>query len=277
MRIVTALVLTMLVAPQLAAQRDPELARAVRLAQEGSGDSARAITKRLFASTSPEDPKYAELLFTAAIVAASAPDKRLHLQRIAVEYSQSEWADDALLQLAQLDYAGRDAGGAVRQIDRLLADYPDSPVRATAALWGARAAFDLRDRDRACRWSELGLGAAGSDVELRSQLEFQRERCRAMTREESAATPVATPSKPPAPAKGWLVQVAAVKTAGEADVEAARIKRLDLPALVTQEGGWLKVRSGPFTTRERAEAAMARIRSSLGGKPFLVAPKTGKQ
>ena len=273
MRIVTALALAMLVAPELAAQRDPELARAVRLAQEGSGDSARAITKRLFASTLPEDPKYAELLYTAAIVAATAPDKRLHLQRLAVEYSQSEWADDALLQLAQLDYAGRDASGAVRQVDRLLTDYPDSPVRATAALWGARAAFDLRDRDRACRWSDLGLGAAGSDVELRNQLEFQRERCRAMTREESAATPVATPARPPAPAKGWLVQVAAVKTAGEADVEAARLKRLDLPALVIQEGGWLKVRSGPFTTRDRAEAAMTRIRSSLGGKPFLVAPK----
>ena len=113
-------------APPLAAQRDPELARAVRLAQEGSGDSARAITKRLFARCRPKTRSTLTWAFTAAIVAASAPDKRLHLQRIAVEYSQSEWADDALLQLAQLDYAGRDPGGSVHQIDRLLADYPDS-------------------------------------------------------------------------------------------------------------------------------------------------------
>ena len=110
-------------------------------------------------------------------------------------------------------------------------------------------------------------------MELRNQLEFQRERCRAMTREESAATPAAPAPKPAAPAKGWMVQVAAVKTAGEADVEAARVKKLDLPALISQEDGWLKVRSGPYTSRARAEAAMAKIRQGLGGKPFLVAPK----
>ena len=222
----------------------------------------------------PEDQKYAELLYTAAIVAASAPDKRLHLQRIAVEYSQSEWADDAFLQLAQLDYAGGDPAGTVRQIDRLLTDYPDSPVRATAALWGARAAFDVHDRERACRWSDVGLGAAGDDVELRNQLEFQRDRCRALVRDESAASPPkpAAP-KPAAPANGWLVQVAAVKTTAEADAEVARIRRLDLPAVITQEAGWLKVRSGPFSSRARAEDAMAQIRKGLGGKPFLVAPK----
>ena len=72
---------------------------------------------------------------------------------------------------------------------------PRAGPRDRGAL-GARAAFDLRDRDRACRWSELGLGAVGSDVELRSQLEFQRERCRAMTREESAAHPRHRPQSP---------------------------------------------------------------------------------
>jgi hypothetical protein len=157
----------------------------------------------------------------------------------------------------------------VRQIDRLLVDYPDSPLRATAALWGARAAFDERDQERACRWSDLGLSAVGADVELRNQLEFQRDRCRAMVRDESAASP----PKPAAPANGWLVQVAAVKTAAEADAEVARIKRLELPAVITQEAGWLKVRSGPFPNRARAEDALARIQKGLGGKPFLVAPK----
>ncbi len=266
MRSAWGLALTCVVAAPLAAQRDPELLRAVRLAQEGSGDSARAIAGRILTTTAPDDPKYAEALYASAVVAASPREKRLFLQRIAVEYSQSEWADDALLQLAQLDYAGRDAAGAVGQIDRLLADYPESPLRAPAALWGARAAFDVRDRERACRWSDLGLGAVGDNVELKNQLEFQRERCRALAREESTAAP---PQPAPA-APGWLVQVAAVKTRAEANVEVARIKRLDLPAEVIQEGGWFKVRSGPFPTRERASAAMSRLRTSLGGKPFLV-------
>jgi hypothetical protein len=267
-----ALLLLLLIAGatcRLAAQRDPELLRAVRLAQEGSGDSARAISSRILAATRPDDPKYPEALYASAVVSSSPRDRRLFLQRLAVEYSQSEWADDALLQLAQLDYAARDPAGTVRQVDRLLGDYPESPVRASAALWGSRAAFDVRDRERACRWSDLGLGAVGDDVELKNQLEFQRERCRALVREESAAAP----PKPAPPAKGWLVQVAAVKTRAEADVEVARIRTLDLPTVITQEAGWLKVRSGPFATRDQATAAMTRLRTSLGGKPFLVAPK----
>jgi len=259
----------LLVTAPLQAQKDPELVRAVRLAQEGSGDSARAITSRLLASVRDTDPKYAEVLYAAAIVAASPRDRRINYQRIAVEYTGSEWADDALLELAKLDYAGRDPAGTVRQIDRLLGDYPESPLRATAAYWGALAAFDVRDRDRACRWSEAGLGAVGDNVELRNQLEFQRERCLAMTREEST---VVQP-KPAPPAKGWTVQVAAVKTGDEADTEVARIKRADMPTVVVQEGGWFKVRSGPFKTREQAAEAMAQLRKSLGGKPFLVAPK----
>ena len=259
----------LLVAP-LQAQTDPELVRAVRLAQEGSGDSARAITNRLLASVRDTDPKYAEVLYTAAIVAASPHDRRIHYQRIAVEYTQSEWADDALLELAKLDYAGRDPAGTVRQIDRLLGDYPESPLRATAAYWGALAAFDVRDRERACRWSDVGLAAVGDNVELRNQLEFQRERCLAMAREESTAVQ----PKPAPPTKGWTVQVAAVKTKAEADTEVARIRRADMPAVVVEEGGWLKVRSGPFKTREEAASAMTKIRQSLGGKPFLVAPKS---
>jgi len=256
-------------AAPLQAQKDPELVRAVRLAQEGSGDSARAITNRLLASVRDTDPKYAEVLYAAAIVAASPRDRRIHLQRLAVEYTQSEWADDALLELAKLDYAARDPAGTVRQIDRLIGDYPESPLRASAALWGARAAFDVRDRERACRWSDVGLAAAAEDVELRNQLEFQRERCRAMAREESTAVQ----PKPAPPAKGWTVQVAAVKTKAEADTEVARIKRADMPSVVVQEDGWFKVRSGPFKTREQAAEALAQLRKSLGGKPFLVAPR----
>jgi hypothetical protein len=260
----------LVVAGPLQAQKDPELVRAVRLAQEGSGDSARAITGRLLASVRDTDPKYAEVLYAAALVAANPRDRRIHLQRIAVEYAESEWADDALLQLAQLDYAGRDPAGTVRQIDRLIGDYPESPLRASAALWGARAAFDVRDRERACRWSDLGLAAAGDDVELRNQLEFQRERCLALAREESTAVQ----PKPAPPAKGWTVQIAAVKTKHEADTEVARIKRADMPSVVVEEGGWFKVRSGPFATREQAASAMAKLRQSLGGKPFLVPPKS---
>ena len=64
-----------------------------------------------------------------------------------------------------------------------------------------------------------------------------------------------------------------MKTKAEADTEVARIKRADMPSVVVQEDGWFKVRSGPFKTREQAAEALAQLRKSLGGKPFLVAPK----
>ena len=39
----------------LTAQTDPQLVAAVRLAQEGQGDSARALAGRILAATAPTD------------------------------------------------------------------------------------------------------------------------------------------------------------------------------------------------------------------------------
>ena len=153
-------------------------------------------------------------------------------------------------------------------------DYPDSPVRASAALWGARAAFDVRDRDRACRWSELGSRPLGGDVELGASSNSSASVAAPWFARGIDCHARLAPSKPAPPAKGWQVQVAAVKTRGEADVEvgagqAARAARAGGP------GG--RLAQGPerslHDSRSSAEAAMARIREQLGGKPFLVAPK----
>lgn len=259
-----------LVAP-LQAQSDPRLVSAVRLAQEGLGDSARSIAGRVLAGTRPADALYPEVLYTIAVVASTAQDKRLYLQRVAVEYSQSEWADDALLQLAQLDYASGSPGGTVQQVRSLLRDYPASPVRARAALWGARAAFDVRDRALACQWATLGVGAAGEDIELRNQLEFQRNRCSAVTAADTAAKPGAAPSRPAAQSSGpqWLIQVAALKTRESANNAVAALKRMDYVAFTLKDGDFWKVRAGPFPSEDAARAAIAPIQKRLGGKPFV--------
>ena len=259
----------------LAAQTDPELQAVVRLAQVGQGDSARVLAGRILAATTPGNPRYAEALYTVALVAATTDHRRFHLQRLAVEFSQSEWADDALLQLAQLDYAARNPAGTVENIQRLLADYPLSPIRATAALWGARAAFDQRDHSLACQWSDLGLAAVGPDIETRNQLQYQQERCRAVASSDSAAAArAAPPPPPPPPPPGWQVQVAAFKTAAETETTVSRLRELDYPTQVVQEGAWFKVRAGPFPDRTRAQQALTRISRSLGVQPFLVPPKT---
>jgi hypothetical protein len=258
-----------------AAQKDPRLASAVRLARDGLGDSARAVVGRILAATPSSDSLYPEVLYTVAVVAADVPTKRLYLQRVAVEHSQSAWADDARLELAQLDYAERDLEGAVRHAGRLLADYPFSPLRAAAALWGARAAIDKGDLPLACQWAYLGVTAAGEEVELRHQLEFQRQRCQTLILAEStaAARPPArdtgrTPTRPAGPQ--WFVQVAAFRTRDQADRTVALLQRARISATVVLDAGFHKVRAGPYRARDQAQAALPAIRRQVGGQPFVV-------
>lgn len=285
-------VLASLFAPAAgSAQNDPRLIAAVRLSQDGLSDSARAVAGRILAATPPADSLYPEALYTMGLLAATEQDRRLYLRRVVVDHIQSVWADDALLQLAQLDYSSGSPDAAVRQIDQLLRDYPESPLTAQAAFWGARAAGDRREAAVACRMAEAGLAAVGDDVELRNQLEFQRLRCQGVSADlaDSArravadsiekarrdsiarAAPRRPPSDPPArPAAGFYVQVSAVKTQAAATTETARIKRAGYTPVTVREGGFLKIRAGAFPTQAAAAAAAADLAQKLGVRPFVV-------
>ena len=268
------LALLAFLALRLQAQEDPHLRDVVRLAREGLSDSARTVVRRMLTDWQATDPRYAEALYTMAVVAATAQEKRLHLQRVGVEYSQSAWADDARLELAQLDYAERNFPGAVAHVARLLGDYPLSPLRAPAALWGSRAAIETRELPLACQWATLGIGAASGDVELRNQLAFQRQRCEGMLQVESpSVSPPATPTdrrlaEPGGPR--WFVQVAAVRTRDQATDLVRRLERARVPATVVSEGGFQKVRAGPYPSRDQAQAALSGLRREVGGRPFVV-------
>jgi len=267
----------------LAAQSEPRLAAAVRLAQDGLSDSARAVVGRILGSLQPADTLYAEALYTMGFLAATEADRRLHLRRVVVDYAQSDWADDALLQLAQLDYAVGNTEATVRQVEVLLRDYPATPVAGIAAFWGARAAGDRRDAATACRMADMGLLAAGSDVELRNQLEFQKQRCQGLSsmadesaRNATAASPRPAEEEPPgrtptqAARSGYFVQVSAVRTQAAANIEVARVKRAGYTAILVRESGLLKVRVGAFRTRAEADAAASEIRIRTGARPFVV-------
>lgn len=270
----------------LTAQSDPRLAAAVRLAQDGLSDSARAVVGRILGSLEPGDSLYAEALYTMGFLAATEADRRLHLRRVVVDYAQSDWADDALLQLAQLDYAVGNTEATVRQIEILLRDYPATPVAGVAAFWGARAAGDRRDAATACRMADAGLLAAGSDVELRNQLEFQKQRCQGLAstvivdsieraRSDSIArtSPPGRTSRPavqPSSRPGFYVQVSAVRTQAAANAEIARVKRAGYTATLVRESGLLKVRVGAFRTKADADAAASEIRIRIGARPFVV-------
>lgn len=275
---------------RLAAQTDSRLVAAVRLAQDGLSDSARAVAGRILAAMPTTDSLYPEALFTAGLLAATEQDRRLYLRRVVLDHALSAWADDALLHLGQLDYTGGNTEAAARQFDQLIRDYPGSPLTSQAGYWGARAAGDRRDGATACRMADAGLAAVGDDVELRNLLEFQKQRCEgigarvaestraavldslARARADSVAranTPAAHPSSRP-PGRGFYVQLSAVRTESAANTETARIKRAGFTPVIAREGGYLKIRAGAFRTRAEAQAAAAELRAKLGGTPFVV-------
>jgi cell division septation protein DedD len=270
-----------LVPNRLAAQTNPRLVAVVRLAQEGLADSARGAVRRMLAATEPSDSLYPELLFTAGLVAATEFDRRISLRQVIVEYSTSDWADDALLLMGQVEYANSNPGAALSQFARLLADYPNSPLVPVAAFWGARAAGDLDNGPEACRIADLGLGSATDDVEVKNQLQYQKQRCAALIQKmpapvQDSVSPPAVTEAPPTPApipKGFRVQVIAAPTQAKADQMIARLKAIGYAATTVREGGFFKVRAGPFTTRTEAQAAVTKIRARLGGQSFVVADK----
>jgi cell division septation protein DedD len=169
--------LSALSASSALAQTDPRLLEVVRQAQEGQGDSARIKVKRLLDTTSPTDTLYPEIIYTSAMVSGDAGDMRRQLQRIAVEYPSSSWADDALLRLVQLDYASGHLDGAARNLERIRADYPGTPLLPQASYWAARTYFDQKKPDLACRWVRDGIAAAQGNVEVQNQLGYLNQRC----------------------------------------------------------------------------------------------------
>ncbi len=260
-----------------------DLADARRMAQQGQVDSARAALARLLAATPPTDTLYPEILYAQGGLAASTTDMQRAFQRVALEYPNSPWADDALLRLAQIEFAVNDPRGALRQVERLRGDYPASPLLPIAALWGARAHFALDNTAAGCVLLADGLTHAGDDIELRNQLEFHRGRCGADGADRRADAPTPAPVVRPAdtapavgpaarPGVGWRVQLAALGSRATADELVASVRAAGYEAVVVEEAGLFKVRAGPWAERADAAHALETLRARFGGQPFLVRP-----
>jgi cell division septation protein DedD len=211
-RAATALsALSALSAPSALSQTDPRLVEIIRHAQEGEGDSARIKVQRLLTATSPGDTLYPQIVYTQAMVASDAADMRRQLQRVAVEYSTSSWADDALLRLVQLDYASANLDGAARNLERIRLDYPGSPLLGQAAYWAARTYFDQKKPDLACRWIADGLAGSSGNIELQNQLGYLNQRCSQFAAAGRPAEPPANP--PPVADSPQVIVTAPVDTA----------------------------------------------------------------
>ena len=252
----------------LAAQTDARLVNALRLAQNGQVDSARGVVRRLLTALSPSDSVYPQALLAAAKIAPDAATVATNLNRIVLEYGASPWADDALLLLTQLYFAQRDAAQTIQAAERLRRDYPDSPLRYRVAFPAARAYFELKDEARGCELIQealTGANAAG-EVEFTNQVSFYASRC------AGATTPlVAADSTVPGAPKTYAVQVLAVKSAVQVDDMLTRLKVMGFEARVVRDtSGFYKVRVGRYGTREEAQQTQQRLKTRIGGQPFVV-------
>ncbi len=266
-----------------AAQTDARLVEALRLAQSGQVDSGRAIVRRLLATLPPGDSVVPQALLAAAKIAPDAPTVASHLNRIVVEYGAGPWADDALLLLTQLYFAQRDPAKTIEAGERLNRDYPDSPLRSRASFSVARSYFELKNETRGCELIQQSLDAAGDDVEFRNQVSFYAARCsRASTTPTTATTPPPPPAPPSAPTTDtsgrpaaashtYAVQVLAVKSAAQVDDMLTRLKVMGFDARVVRDStGFFKVRVGRYATRDEAVRAQQRLKTRVGGQPFVV-------
>ena len=252
-------------ATPLSAQQDSLLLEAVRLATEGQSDSARAVVQAKLRAVSPLDSGYAEILFTAGLVSDTAAAAARFFRQVSIEHSESPWADRALLRLAQLAYAQGDLDGVRRSAERILLDYPLSPVRAQAAFWAGRSELDRSNPVEGCQLMAQANEEARENVELANRAAFYLQRCSVVLSAlaDSTGTDRGT--------RVFAVQVAAVSDPAAADRVMRALRTAGHEARVFRdEDGLLKVRVGAFQRRRDAEALMRELRELVHGDPFVV-------
>ncbi len=249
----------------VAAQEDSLLIRAVQLASEGQGDSARMIVQRRLMALSTSDSGYAEVLYTAGVVAGNIDSSMTFLRRVSIEYARSPWADRALLRLAQLTFATGDVAAARRAAERILLDYPVSELIADASFWAGRSHLELGNLPEACRLLADAEEAAGENMELANRVRYYRQRCPDSTLADSMTAGRSIG------ATTYAVQVAAVQSPTAADDLMRRLAAQGYnPHVVRDIDGLFKVRVGQYPQRALADRVARELKRLLGGTPFVV-------
>lgn len=293
----------LLLATPVAAQTatSADLTAALRLAQDGRMDSARATLRRMEQATVPTDSIFPGILYSEALVSPTAEEVKRQLQRVIVEYPVSSWAAPSMIALAQLDFANGDPAAAARTLEKFRTDQGASPLFPMAAMWGARASFDAGNQPAACQWVADGLQKGGGDAATRAELVTMSRRCGAAAAAATAGTPAAAPvatttapamdsaTRPPAPPvtgapapavataeptvpAAWRIQVVAANSQDAADEMLAQAKKAGFAGIIVKEGGYFKVRLGSYASRADATAAAAKVKARLGGNPYVVGP-----
>ena len=288
-------------AQQTDASPDPQdtaIARARRLADQGDDAGARRVIDSLFRATAPDSAGYAEVLYWRAMLAPAAADAERDYRRLLIEAPLSARAEDALLQLANLEQARGDRRNAADHLQRFLLSYPNNPERPRAAVTLVRLLFDQGQVARGCEAMRRGRETVPQEnAELRNQLEFYAPRCAlyeqmAVASADSAPSgdtaavdssasrgaprppprPVAAPPSTATAQKSYYsVQVAAYDSQEPAARMARMLVARGLEARVDGKTRPFRVRVGKYATRAEAVKAQATLKSQgLAGFVALV-------
>lgn len=294
------------------AARPPEdsvVLRAKQLAEDGRPADGRRLIDSVLKVTPPESERYAEALYWRGAIATTAADAERDYRRLLIESPLSARAEDALLQLAQLEQARGDRHGATDHLQRFMLSYAQSPARPRVAIWMVRLLFEQGPQQaaRACEALRSGRDEIPADnAELRNQLEFYAPRC---ATGEVAAPPPASDSQPPprpapaesqpptpardtarreppaarpraarpAPAKAtafYSVQVAAYDSPEPATRLVRVLVARGIEARVDGKARPFRVRVGKYTTRAAAVKAAATLKAQ-GYAGFVTLVKAG--
>ena len=192
----------------------PVYKRAQTLVNDGNSAGARVLIDSMIAVAAPGSNEYAEAVYWRAVLAATATEAETDYRRIVVEYRNSPRVEDALIRLAQLEIARANYDAALKHLSQLATEHPESPARARASYWSARAMFDKNDIQGGCAATTDALSrTTESDTELRNQINYLNQRCAGIALNSSPVSapvstapaqvppqsaPVTTPAPPPA-------------------------------------------------------------------------------
>ena len=244
---------------------DSVLARLERMAISQDRAEARVLADSLVRGLAVGDARLAHALYWRAFSSSNAAEAERDYLRVSVEFPLSPRAADALLGLAQLEYARGDRAAARRRFDRLLRDYPSGRHVARASYWSGRLAMDEGDRDAACGSLRSARQVVSSaDIELTNQIEYLLSQCAiplppAPDTAGAGATGAAAGT---VPGREFSVQVAAYSARRDATSMAARLNGRGFDVRVFGTRAPYRVRIGRYPTRAAAAAALERIRSS---------------
>ena len=258
----------------------PVYRRAQTLVNDGNAVAGRALVDSMIAVTPPGSNEYAEGVYWRAVLAATAADAEMDYRRIVVDFPSSPRVEDALIRLAQLEIARSNYDGALRHLNRIVTEHPDSPSRARAGYWMARALFDKNDLQGGCAATADALARTSEgDAELRNQISYLNQRCAGVviaTVAQPAATESTTVAVPPAkdpvpavaaavPPKDTTARVAAVPPpAAPTPAPAPPRTAAPVPAPVPPSGekrGW-SVQVAAYNVKSQADAMVARLKTN---------------